>query len=84
MMMRGEKELDSSSNWWITIEKVDVATYGRGIGIGSGRRIFFPPLRRRAATAAFLSIFFFPASAPFGTKAAITMATTAKMANSLK
>lgn len=45
-------------------------TYGIGIGIGSGRRIFFPPLRSKAVRAAFLIIFFFPASTPFGAKRA--------------
>lgn len=60
-------------------------TYGSGIGIGSGSKIFLPPLSNNAAMAAFLRIFFFaPASAPFGTKAAITIATMAKMAKTLK
>lgn len=56
-------------------------TYGIGIGIGSGRRIFLPPLRRSMASAAFLSIFFFPASVSCGMKAAMTMANTTKIVN---
>ena len=40
------------------------ATYGTGIGIGNGNRIFLPPWRRRAAMMAFFIIFFFPASTP--------------------
>lgn len=59
-------------------------TYGKGIGIGNGRRIFLPPLRSIAATAAFLRSFFLPASAPFGMNAAMTMATTAKMAKNFE
>lgn len=42
------------------------ATYGIGIGMGRGRRIFLPLFRSNKANAAFLSIFFFPASFPVG------------------
>lgn len=41
-------------------------TYGIGIGIGSGRRIFFPPFNNIAVSAAFLRIFFLPASTWLG------------------
>lgn len=65
-------------------QRVWANTYGIGSGIGNGSRIFLPPLSNKAAIAAFLSSFFLPASAPFGIKAARTMATTAKMAKILR
>lgn len=40
------------------------STYGIGIGIGNGKRIFLPPCKRRAAMSAFFIIFFLPASTP--------------------
>lgn len=60
-------------------------TYGIGMGIGSGRRIFLPPLRSIAVSAAFLSIFFLPASTwPGLSSAAITTEITSTMAKTLK
>ena len=53
-----------------------VATYGIGIGIGSGKRIFLPPLRSSAVSAAFLSIFFLPASTWLGTNRAARITDT--------
>ena len=55
------------------------ATYGIGIGMGRGRRIFLPPFSSNKANAAFFIIFFFPASDSCGMNAAIKTATRTKI-----
>lgn len=68
-----------------TIILLSLYTYGIGIGIGSGSKIFLPPFRSNAVRAAFLSIFFFPASTWLGVRrAASTTATTKRVDKILK
>jgi hypothetical protein len=83
--VNGKRSAHSYHAWMIVRTLLSFnCTYGSGIGMGRGRRIFLPPFSSNAAIAAFFSIFFLPASAPFGMKAAMTIATTAKTTKTLK
>lgn len=60
-------------------------TYGIGMGIGNGKRIFLPPFRSMAVRAAFFRSAFLPASTWLGARMVVkTTATTKSVQKTLK